>query len=321
MWTLKNQILLAGLAITVAAIVFYQKINVDSKTSLHDKMLQSVSAHNHENALIYADQLLQIDPSNRKAKQILTNSGQIFYYLQAAKSTLTNFIVNNEPPTDPKQLYKQFNKARVYVAKAVAIDPHSLSTTHFEETLDKDQTTLIHLISIDIFNSAQRVIDTAGSSYRKTQKILNTAETSQYLATFLPYQSAWASVDSSHQKVREKTLPELDEMIATGQLMSEYKQGKSRNYTKLLVTYIDQVQKTVDTLIATKGSYDDFSKSAKSATTMYEKLQSKLVKQIPDATTKSGTFSKLLTALPKYQIAQNSKIANIINANETLYTL
>ncbi len=322
MWTAKNQIILAVAVLIGVVGVYYLVTNTDGSTNSQDKMLEYVREHDHESALVSAAQILKFDPSNQKAKQVISNSGQIFYYLRAAKSTLLELIVgNNSSTVDPKLLFKRFAIAREYVEKAKEIDPDSRSVADFEDTLDNAQSSLIHILSVKVFKTGQSVVDRASSNYKKTLEIVNTAESSKYLSTFLPYQSAWASVDSSVGNVRNKLTRDLEEMKEMGNLISNYKSGKSSSFAKQLQTYVKLVNTTVDTLLIPQGSFNDFSKSASSATNRYMKLQKKLRDDIPGSTLKQGAYLHLLNQIPDYKIAKNKEITKIINTNEALYTL
>ena len=285
-------------------------------------MLDAVDEHDHENALVYASRLLDTDSSNPQAKQIIADSGQLFYYLRAAKSSLLKFTTdNNNSTADPKQLFMRYTKARDYVAKAKAIDPESISVIAFEETLDDAQATLIQILSMSVFETGQAVVDKASSNYKKTQEIVDTAESSRYLATFLPHQSAWGSVNTPIEEIKKDLEPQLDEMDDTGSLILDYKEGSSKGFAKSLLRYIKLVKSTVDTLLVPKGSYGEFSKSAALITRKYNQLENTLKDDIPGSAFDDDVMRNLINEIPDYRISKNSNITKIIAANESLYTL
>ncbi len=320
MWTKKNQLILGVMILIVVAGIYYGSI--PKETRLQDEMLDAVADHDHENALVYATQLLEIEPGNIKAKKIISQSGQIFFYLQAAKTILTEFTAGKDDSTvSPKQLYEQYNEAREYITKAKTIDPRSIAVLHFEDTLDIAQTALTHILSIKVFKTGQAVVEKAGANHRKAMEIIDIAESSRYLSTFLPYQSAWATVDTPVDEMREQLLPSLNEMDDTGRLIADYKNGSAKDFTKSLLTYIRVVKKTVDTLLVPKGSFNDFSKSANIATSKYKQIRTKLKKATPASVSSEGTLIALIKEIPGYKVSRNSSVADIVTANESLYSL
>lgn len=76
------------------AVSRFQKITDAIK--IREKMELALSDHNHEDALIFASQLLEQVPNNKKAKKVIRESGQIFYYLQSAKTLLTQIQLKGE---------------------------------------------------------------------------------------------------------------------------------------------------------------------------------------------------------------------------------
>lgn len=320
MWTNKNQVALVVVILLVVVGVYYG--SKSKETRLQDNMLDAVADHDHENALVYATQLLKVEPANKKAQRVINESGQIFFYLQAAKSTLTEFTAGKDGATvNPKQLYEQFDKAREYTAKAKALDPNFRTVSNFEKSLDNAQTTLIHILSLNVFEAGQSVVEKAGANYRKTSKVMDVAASSRYLSTFLPYQSAWASVDTPIEEIKEELIPQLNAMDDTGRLISAYREGSAKDFTMSLLTYISVVKTTVDTLLVPKGSYDDFSKAANHATAEYKNIRTQLKRATPRSISGKGTMVSLLKGIPEYNISQNSAVAEIVTANQSLYKL
>ena len=316
----KNQLALVAVILLVVVGVYYGSMS--KETRLQDNMLDAVADHDHEKALVYASQLLKYEPANNEAKRIINESGQIFFYLRAAKSTLTEFTAGKDDATvSPKQLYKQFNKAREYTAKAKALDPRFRTVSNFEKTLDKAQTTLIHILSLNVFEAGQSVVEKAGANYRKTSEIIDVAASSRYLSTFLPYQSAWASVNTPIAEIKEELIPQLNEMDDTGRLISVYREGSAKDFTMALLTYISVVKTTVDTLLVPKGSYADFSKAANLATTEFKNIRTQLKRATPRSISSKGTMINLLKGIPEYKISRNSVVAEIVAANQSLYKL
>ena len=216
---------------------------------------------------------------------------------------------------------KNLAKRGDYIAKAKTIDSRSIAVLNFEESLDKSQATLIHILSMKVFESGQTIVEKAGVNYRKTLEIVDVAESSQYLSSFLPYQSAWATVDTPVDEMREQLKPHLNEMDDTGRLIADYKDGSAKDFTKSLLTYIRVVKKTADTLLVPKGSFNDFSKAASLATSKYKKIRTKLKKATPDSVANERTLFTLLKEIPHMRISHNSSIVDIVTANQSLYSL
>ncbi|GEM_PF-1144341 len=320
MWIKKNQLALIVVVLLVVVGVYFGSMSTES--NLRDKMLDAVADHDHENALVYATDILKHEPTNREAKRVISESGQIFYYLQAAKSTLTEFMAGKDDATiDAKQLYEQFDKAREYTGKAKALDPRFRTVSNFEKTLDKSQTTLIHILSLNVFEQGQSVVERAGANYRKTSEIVDVATSSRYLSTFLPYQSAWASVNTPIEEIKEELSSSLNEMDEIGRLISTYREGSAKDFTMSLLTYISVVKTTADTLLVPKGSYKDFSKAANLATSEYKKIRTKVKRATPRSTSGEGAMVSLLKGIPEYQISRNRKVDEIVTTNQSLYKL
>lgn len=74
-----------------------------------EQMLQAVADHDHEKAVHRATELLDIIPEHKDGLQILRESGQIFYYLRAAKHMVTASLNENE--------------AQVITVEPIVIDP------------------------------------------------------------------------------------------------------------------------------------------------------------------------------------------------------
>lgn len=313
------------LALVVIILLVFIGIHLEfssKETRIRDNMLDAVADHDHEDALLYATELLELEPDNNEAKRIINSSGQIFFYLNAAKNLLIEFTAGKDDSSvNPKQLYEQFIKAREYIAKAKQIDSRTKAISRFEASLDEVQTTLIQILSIKLFESGQTIVEKAGVNYRKSLKIVDAADASPYISTFLQYQSAWATVETPIEDIRTQLNPSLDEMDDTGQLIAEYKKGSAKNYTKSLLTYIDTVKKTVDILLTPEGSFDDFFKAASQATSEYKNIRSKLKNATPVSISSKKTLVTLLKKIPDLRISHDSSVVDIISKNKSLYSL
>ena len=85
MWTRKYLIVLAVIIVLASVGIYY------GTRSEHDRMVAAQVDHEHEDALIRATNILAVEPANGAAKKVIRESGQIFVYLLAAQSTLSDF--------------------------------------------------------------------------------------------------------------------------------------------------------------------------------------------------------------------------------------
>jgi len=316
--TKKHQIALVILILAVTTGVYFLSRDVSRVDSLQSKMLDSITKHDHESALLYANQLLKVDPSNNEARRIITQSGQIFYFLSAAKSVLTD--ENQNTSMKPEHIYKRLTKAREYIIKAKVIDPRAISVRHFEQTLVKIQTNVVQALSMKTLEVTQAIIEKKSSNYKKAQEIANKAESSRYLSNFLPHQSAWASVASSSSAAKQAMIPELDKLEEISRLISDDKQAISVKPVKLLRSYIEQVKVTADTLLIPAGSYDAYLKAASSTLSDYNNLRNKLTDTLSGTIVKSDVLTDLLNTIQNDSISRNQEVATIINDHKSLYT-
>lgn len=70
--------------------------DISEAIKLREKMELALSDHDHENALLFASQLLEKAPINKKAKRVVRESGQIFYLLLSAKGLLEKIKLESE---------------------------------------------------------------------------------------------------------------------------------------------------------------------------------------------------------------------------------
>lgn len=70
-----------------------------------ETMLRAVADHDHEAALLAANDLLDQVPDNKEGLQTLRKSGQIFFYLQSAAEKLNSFeLILEEPEAPPERV-------------------------------------------------------------------------------------------------------------------------------------------------------------------------------------------------------------------------
>ena len=80
-------------------------VSITMAVETRERMELALSDHDHEEALIYASELLKLVPNNKKAKKVVRESGQIFYYLLAAKTLLSQYeSVDEEFTVDPQKV-------------------------------------------------------------------------------------------------------------------------------------------------------------------------------------------------------------------------
>ena len=139
MWKEKKHIAILLIpAILLAVAGIYNALRSEA-SKLTANMLEAVEDHEHENALIYASQLLELTPSNQHAQQVIRDSGQIFSYLQEARATFAAYKGLEQSqsitPGQAVKLYADFDRAKAYIAKAKALDPRFKRSLSFAKTL------------------------------------------------------------------------------------------------------------------------------------------------------------------------------------------
>jgi len=315
----KNRLILLVVIVLAVAAIYYGPDRQEPSTI--DKMLDARAEHDHENALLYASQLLRIDPSNRAAKKVLKESGQIFFYLQAAKATLTESKASGDNQiVEPETLYEVFNQAEEYVAKAKALDPKFKDTLAFEKALNKTQTALVYILAMNVIEVGKNTVSAATAKYKKSAEFINAAASSGYMSRMLSIQSSWAATRIPHQENIEALEVSLDRMEDIGQLVSSSKTQSSQDFVKSLLNYILVTRNTVETLLVPKGTFNDYTKAATSASKEYRNGQNELRRAVPKSVSVEESYSNLIDS-DKYKIFEDDSISEILSANESLYSL
>jgi hypothetical protein len=316
----KNRLLLLVVLVLAVAAIYYGPGRQEPSTI--DKMLDARAEHDHENALLYATQLLKIDPSNSAAKTVLKESGQIFFYLLAAKSTLTESKASGDNEIiEPEPLYEVFNEAAGYVAKAKALDPEFKDTLTFEKALNKTQTALVYILAMNVVEVGKNTVSAATAKYEKSAEFINAAASSGYMSRMLSIQSSWAATRVPHQEDQEELGSSLDRMDDIGQLVSDSKAQNSQDFVKSLLNYISITRNTVETLLVPKGTFNDYTTAATSASREYKKGQNQLRRAVPKSISVEESYANLIDDSDKYKIFKDDSIAEILSANEALFSL
>lgn len=333
----QNKGVLALVLLVVASIIY---LLVSKQTTLQSKMLDAYEGHEHETALIYASSLLEKEPGNQKAIGIVKESGQILLYLHLAQSKFPDFRVVKDEDSGQQffylhpipssiegsgitadnvmvkveKVYADFNIARAYIAKAKNLDSEFKTTLNLEKRLEKAQAYVLSILAANIFDTGSSVYKVVSKDYEKKAAVINSASNSEYLNIFLKVQSAWAPVGITTDEIKQNIHPLLDKMDNTGQLVSEYKAG---NLTDSLLSYIQVVKESVDTLLIPKGSYKDFIKVASRTTKDYKKAHGKL-KQALTGSGKGSNFSQLVNAIVDYKLFYHETTLDLIKKNQYL---
>lgn len=315
----KFQISLIVIILLVFVGIYYNLGGVE--TSTREKMLNAVADHRHEKAVIYASQILDSAPSDMAAQKVLKESGQIFFYLHAAKEKLSEFkVAENSAEIEPEKLYENFKKAREYAAKAKALDPQFKNTLRFEKTLDKAQTKLLQILSINAIEFGQKAFSTAVDHYQKNTKLVSTAASSGILLPYLAVQSSWA-LNLPADQVKEQLDPYLTKINTIGQWVPDHAENTDQDFVRNLLTYIEVTRTTVDTLSVPKGSYNHFAKIADESVIEYNEAQNKLAKTVPGSSSIKKNYSRLTNIIDKYKVYNRDSTAQIISDNQSLYEL
>lgn len=338
MLDIKQNKWVAALVLLVAASIIY--LFVIKQATLQYKMQDAFEGHDHENALIFASTLLEKEPGNQEAISIIKESGQILLYLHLAQSKFPDFRVVKDEGTgqlffylhptqsstadsvntadnvmvNAEKVYADFNIARAYTAKAKDLDSEFNTTLNLEKRLEKAQTYVLNILAANVFDAGNSVYKAVAKDYEKKAAVINSASNSEYLDIFLKVQSAWAPVEITTDEVKQNIHPLLDKMDNTGQLVSAYKAG---NLTDPLLSYIQVVKESVDTLLIPKGSYKDFMKVASSTTNKYKKAHGKL-KRALSGSAKENNFSQLVNAIVDYKLFYHESTLGLIKKNQYL---
>ena len=96
--------------------------DISDAIKIREKMELALSDHDHENALLFASKLLEKAPSNKEAKQVVRESGQIFYFLLSAKELLEKINLESEGiSVQPKKVSLNSNSTEAEKEKALAM--------------------------------------------------------------------------------------------------------------------------------------------------------------------------------------------------------
>jgi len=283
-------------------------------------MLDAQADHAHEDALIRAADILAVEPTNDAAKKVIRESGQIFYYLLAAQSTLSDFSAANDGLlADPEHQYQVIEKARALAAKGRALDARFKVSVTLDEMLDAAQTALIHILAMSVVDDGESTLVVAAAPYRKTSERIDSAAFSYYLSSLLSVQSAWAAVKPSANDIERQVTPRLDHMADTAALVSNYQGGSARDFIESLLTYIRSVRRTAAALSVGKGSYDDFAAAANDAIADCQNAGRKLKRAMPTSNSLERRFSSLIKKIADYKIVQQDSTKRILSENRRLF--
>ncbi len=96
--------------------------DISDVIKIREKMELALSDHDHENALLFASKLLEKAPSNKEAKRVVRESGQIFYFLLSAKELLKKINIESEGiSVQPKKVSLNSNSTEAEKEKALAM--------------------------------------------------------------------------------------------------------------------------------------------------------------------------------------------------------
>lgn len=308
-------------AVLVVLVAIFYLFVIKEKTS-QQSMQDALAKHNHENAVIYAAELLETQPTNQEAKKVIRESGQILFFLQAGRSALSELgPVAEGDSASPAKLYIGLKKSQDYAAKAKALDPQFKRAMAFEKALDEAEIKLVAAIAKNIVGDGKDAVTEAAANFEKASKIVDSAASSSYFAAYLSVQSAWGSFGPSVEKAKKEIDPILKELDNMGQLVSDYAGGNTQEYVKPILTYINAVGDTVNTFIMPHGSYDDFIDSADGALGDYQKVERTFKLAMPKSMLSGDNYSDLAKKIGNFKIFQDNSTEKIILANKSLYQL
>ena len=315
----RNRLLLVVVLLLASAAIYFGPGRHEPSTV--EKMLDARADHDHGNALIFAAQLLQSDPSNHAAKKVVKESGQIFYFLRAAKSTLTESKPSKENEiVEPETLYDVFNTASAYVAKAKALDPKFKKSLAFEKVLGEAQTALVYMLAMNVIEVGRHTFTTASKKYGKSAEFISDAASSGYLSRLLSVQSAWAATRVPFDEDISGITESLDKIDKTKELIAESKTQSVQNLVNSLTKYIQVTRSSVNTLLIPKGTFNDYTQAARNASEDYKTAQNELKRTMPRSKYMQESYSNLVGDSDELTVFENKQIAEILDENESVYT-
>lgn len=309
------------LAIAVALLVligiYYATRSEEDK--LTSGMQSALDDHEHEEALAYAAKLLDLQPGNLAAKQVIRDSSQIFAHLQEARDALTEFwTLKDGAVVEPERLYKGLQQSRDYLGKAKTLDPKFETTLEFEEKLDDAQAQLVYIFASHAKEIGDGMVAKASDEYRKTAAIIDSAASSRYLAKFLRVQSAWATKVEQPAAITAEIKGQLEKMEETGSMVSDYEGKSAKKLVQALQVYMQSVRETIDTLSIPNGTYNDYIDSVNKINGSFSTAQKKLANRIPTEYLAKTNYSRLLEDLSEYKIFQNESTPRIMAKSQAL---
>ena len=336
---IKNYKLQVILALSVLAIIIYAFFS--KETTLQNKMQDALEIHDHENALIFASSLLEDEPGNQEAVDVIKESGQILLFLQLAQGKLADlgvakdqntgqiiFYVSTEQSSlsdpggiaenvrvKPEKVYEYIKNATAYVAKAKSLDVGFKTTLKFEKSLNEAQVFVWNILAANVLDVGKSVYSNVFNHYEKKSALIKSATRSEYLKKFLAVQSAWTPMETPIDKIKPTIEPLLNKMDDTGRLVADNKAGKAENLSEALLIYIQAVKESGDILLAPKGSYKDFTKLANNSINEYKKAKNNLKRALPRSAN-VNKFSKPVKRIVGYELFQNDSTVDLIKENK-----
>ncbi|MGR9105292.1 MAG: hypothetical protein ACU843_00015 [Gammaproteobacteria bacterium] len=313
----KYQILAIAITLFVLYGAYYATRSETEK--LESGMLSAFEDHDHEEALLYASQLLGLQPDHSGAKQVIRDSSQIFSHLDDARSALSEFwTLKDGAVVEPERLYQGLQNSREHLAKAKSLDPKFETTLEFEEKLDEAQSQLIYIFAFHVKEIGEGTVSKASENYRKASAIIDSAASSQYLSKFLRVQSAWATNAKQNDSGTEELGRELEKMDEMGGLVSDYEGKNARTLVKALQAYMATVRETIDAVRSPKGNYNDYVKLVTRGNDTFQKARERLESRIPSTFLAKNNYSRLLEDISEYKFFEHESITEIMAQSQTL---
>ena len=320
MWKREYSIAVAVILTVLSVYGIYQHFRSE-EDKLQERMLDAFYGHDHEEAVIYANQLLELQPEHAEAKKVIHDSGQIFFYLEAAKSTLSAFEdLDSDVQNDDRQIEKihtGLKTAQDYIAKAKNLDPLYKKSLTFEKYLNEARLALLYVLAVKTVEAGQQIMATADPIYQEASELVDAAADSSYIAGFLPVQSAWALAEKPSESVQEQRAINFKKIGDMAVTVAEYQGGDTQKFVSLMLAYTDSIKTTLTTLTAPKGSYKDFIQSAATTKKDYHNAEKNLKRSIP----RSIRIAKSLREAAELRVFSNPSAKQVLEVHESQYKL
>lgn len=380
------------------------------------QMRIALSDHDHETALIRASELSTAVPKEPESTRVLRESGQIFFYLEAARTSARAFMEDQStedtrsvepeaiepvvPPTSltgsdldrfwiraaqyllieigtplgtpdgtlnrkTREAIMQFQKehglrttgtssaelvtalkaatrekrqqqlaqeqadrrregqfyslarAREYLAKAKALDPHFKNSVEFERLLAQAHTAAVYVQAVDIVTLGTDVATSSAQIHDSLVRGLGNT-----IASGGSVSKQWARVAPFiGEYKRTHVQPSLNQMQRKSLLLASYKEGEALPFVENVRTFNLVTQNAVSLLLEPTGNLIEYRTAGARAAEEFRTALGRVTNSLPNSSSVGESFDGLMQLVKSYEIYQNQQAQTIVEQNKALFTL